>query len=79
MNLCWATELGHTRDYGETIATEIDVEVKRIVDECYTEAKKILEQHKDVLEKGAELLLQKEKVGREEFAALFTTAGQGEK
>ena len=72
-------ELGHTRDYGETIATEIDVEVKRIVDECYTEAKKILEQHKDVLEKGAELLLQKEKVGREEFAALFTTAGQGEK
>ena len=72
-------ELGHTRDYGETIATEIDAEVKRIVDECYTEAKKILEQHKDVLEKGAELLLQKEKVGREEFAALFTTAGQGEK
>ncbi len=70
-------ELGHTRDYGETIATEIDAEVKRIVDECYTEAKKILEQHKDVLEKGAALLLQKEKVGREEFAALFTTADQG--
>ncbi len=72
-------ELGHTRDYGEAIATEIDAEVKRIVDECYTEAKKILEQHKDVLEKGAELLLQKEKVGREEFAALFTTADQGGK
>ena len=69
-------ELGHTRNYGETIATEIDKEVKRIVDECYAEAKQIILAHRHVLDGGAELLLQKEKVGREEFTALFTSAGE---
>lgn len=68
-------ELGHTRNYGETIATQIDAEVKRIVDECYAEAKRLILAHRNVLDAGAELLLQKEKVGREEFTALFTTAG----
>ena len=67
-------ELGHTRNYGETIATEIDAEVKRIVDECYAEARQIILSHQSVLDAGAKLLLQKEKVGRDEFAALFTTA-----
>jgi len=67
-------ELGHSRNYGEHIATEIDLEVKRIVDECYAEAKTMILAHREVLDRGAELLLQKEKVGREEFTALFTTA-----
>ena len=69
-------ELGHSRNYGEHIATEIDMEVKRIVDECYAEAKAIILAHREVLDRGAELLLQKEKVGREEFTALFTAAGE---
>ncbi len=69
-------ELGHSRNYGEHIATEIDMEVKRIVDECYAEAKAMILAHREVLDRGAELLLQKEKVGREEFTALFTTAGE---
>ncbi len=73
------SELGHTRNYGEDIASQIDEEVKRIVDECYEQAKKIIIEHRDVLDAGAELLLQKEKVGREEFEALFTTAESGEK
>jgi cell division protease FtsH len=64
-------ELGHTRNYGETIATKIDEEVKKIVDKCYADAKEIILAHRDVLEAGAQLLLQKEKVKREEFAALF--------
>ncbi len=71
-------ELGHSRNYGEHIATEIDMEVKRIVDECYAEAKRMIFKHRQVLDRGAELLLQKEKVGREEFVALFTTAGENE-
>ena len=64
-------ELGHTRNYGENIATQIDAEVKRIIDECYEEAKQIILTHRRVLDQGAQLLIQKEKVGREEFAALF--------
>lgn len=64
-------ELGHTRNYGESIASEIDAEVKRIVDECYAEAKQLILKHRNVLDQGAALLIEKEKVGREEFAALF--------
>ncbi len=71
-------ELGHSRNYGEATATEIDEEVQRIVNDCYAEAKKIILAHRDVLDAGAQLLLQKEKIGREEFAALFTTAASGE-
>ena len=64
-------DLAHTRSYGETIAGEIDEEVKRIVDECYQKARKIIGQHRDVLDACAELLLEKEKITREEFGALF--------
>ncbi len=64
-------DLAHTRSYGETIAGEIDAEVKRIVDECYGKAKKLIEQHRDVLDSCAALLLEKEKITREEFEGLF--------
>jgi len=64
-------DLAHTRSYGEQIASEIDQEVKRIVDECYVRAKKLIQEHRDVLESCAKLLLEKEKITREEFEGLF--------
>ena len=64
-------DLAHTKSYGEGIATVIDQEVKRIVDECHEQARKIINENRDVLEKCAQLLLEKEKIGREEFEALF--------
>ena len=64
-------DLAHTRPYGEDIATAIDEEVKNIIDDCYAQAKKIISEHMDVLEKSSELLLEKEKVTREEYEALF--------
>jgi len=64
-------DLAHTRPYGENIASTIDEEVKRIVDECYAKAKTMIQEHMDVLEKSTELLLEKEKISREEFEALF--------
>ena len=65
-------DLAHTsRGYGESVATVIDKEVKRIIDECYARAKQIIEGHEDVLHACAELLLEKEKISREEFEALF--------
>ena len=64
-------DLAHTRTYGEEVASQIDTEVKNIIDECYGKAKKMIEEHMDVLEKSAQLLLEKEKVTREEFEALF--------
>lgn len=64
-------DLAHTRSYGELVAGEIDQEVKRIVDECYARAKSIILEHRDVLDSCAKLLLEKEKIGREEFEALF--------
>ena len=64
-------DLAHTRPYGEEVASQIDTEVKNIIDECYGKAKKMIEEHMDVLEKSAQLLLEKEKVTREEFEALF--------
>ena len=64
-------DLAHTKAYGENIATVIDQEVKRIVDECHEQARKIIRENRDVLEKCAQLLLEKEKIGREEFEALF--------
>lgn len=66
-------DLAHTKSYGEGIATVIDQEVKRIVDECHEQARKIIQENRDVLEKCAMLLLEKEKIGREEFEALFDT------
>lgn len=65
-------DLAHTsRGYGEQVATTIDMEVKRIIDECYAKAKQIISEHKDVLDSCAQLLLQKEKITRDEFEALF--------
>ncbi|MBO5227795.1 MAG: ATP-dependent zinc metalloprotease FtsH, partial [Lachnospiraceae bacterium] len=62
---------GHTKSYGDSAADLIDEEVKRIIDECYAKAKDILMQHESVLHNCANLLLEKEKINREEFEALF--------
>lgn len=64
-------DLAHTRSYGENVATKIDKEVKRIIDECYDKAKKVIMEHEQVLHRCAGLLLEKEKITREEFEALF--------
>ena len=65
-------DFGHTsRGYGEKIAGTIDEEVKRIIDECYAQARSIIREYHPVLEKCAELLLEKEKITRSEFEALF--------
>lgn len=64
-------DLAHSRPYGEDIAGQIDMEVKNIIDECYEKARKIITENMDVLEKSADLLLEKEKITREEFEALF--------
>lgn len=64
-------DLAHARSYGESVATAIDGEVKRIIDECYEKARKIILDHEDVLHKCCELLLEKEKIGQDEFDALF--------
>jgi cell division protease FtsH len=64
-------DLAHTRPYGENIAGQIDAEVKNIIDECYLRAKTIISENRDILDKSASLLLEKEKISREEFEALF--------
>ncbi len=64
-------DLAHTKSYGNEIADVIDEEVKRIVDECYAKAKNIILEHEDVLHSCAALLIEKEKIGQEEFEALF--------
>ena len=64
-------DLAHTRGYGEQVASSIDEEIKRIIDECYLKAKEIITEHRDVLDACARLLVQKEKITREEFEALF--------
>ncbi|MDD6551585.1 MAG: ATP-dependent zinc metalloprotease FtsH, partial [Lachnospiraceae bacterium] len=64
-------DLGHARPYGEAVAGDIDSEVKRILDEGYDKAKRLITEHIDVLHKSAALLMEKEKIGREEFEALF--------
>ena len=69
-------DLAHTsRGYGEGVATVIDQEVKRIIDECYSRARHIITKYDDVLHSCAELLLEKEKISREEFESLFTGEG----
>ncbi len=65
-------EIGHSRPYSESVATQIDSEVKRIVDECHKSARQIIEKYRYVLDRSSELLLQKEKLTREEFESLFT-------
>ena len=64
-------DLAHTRSYGEDVAAAIDSEIKRIIDECYDKAKKIIMDHEDVLHKCCAILLEKEKIGQDEFDALF--------
>ena len=64
-------DFGHTKRYGEDVAGKIDAEIKRIVDECYEKAKAIILENRKVLDAAAELLLEKEKISREEFEALF--------
>lgn len=64
-------DLAHTRGYGEEVATKIDQEVKRIIDEAYQEAKRIIADNEEVLHKSAKLLIEKEKISGEEFEQLF--------
>ena len=64
-------DFGHTKSYGEDVAGKIDAEIKRIVDECYEKAKAIILENRKVLDAAGELLLEKEKISREEFEALF--------
>ena len=64
-------DLAHKRGYGEGVAGAIDEEIKRIIDESYAKAKEIILAHRDVLDHCAQLLIQKEKITREEFEALF--------
>ena len=71
-------DFGHTRSYSENVAAKIDSEIKAIIDECYKEAEKIIIEHRDVLERVAELLIEKEKIGREEFEACFSNISQNE-
>ena len=68
-------DFGHTKTYGENVAGKIDAEIKRIVDECYEKAREIILQNRKVLDAAAELLLEKEKISREEFEALFEQTG----
>lgn len=65
-------DLAHTKGYGENVATLIDQEVKRIIDECYAKAQEIIHQYEQVLHQCADLLLEKEKISKEEFEALFS-------
>ena len=64
-------DLAHAKSHSELVAGEIDKEVKGIIDDCYRKAKDIILEHKEILHKCAELLLEKEKIGRDEFEALF--------
>ena len=64
-------DLAHAKAHSEEISGEIDKEVKSIIDDCYTKAKDIILQHEDVLHSCAKLLLEKEKINRDEFEALF--------
>ena len=64
-------DLAHAKAHSEEISGEIDKEVKNIIDDCYTRARDIILQHKDVLHSCAQLLLEKEKITREEFEGLF--------
>lgn len=67
-------DLAHTRSYSENVANRIDDEVRKIIDECYAEAKRILTENKNILEACANLLIEKERISREEFEALFDYA-----
>ena len=64
-------DLGHIKTYGNRVYDEIEEEVKRIIDDCYEQAKKIIMEKRDVLERGAALLLEKEKIGQKEFEEIY--------
>ena len=64
-------DLGHARSYSEDVAREIDIEVKRIIDEAYAQAKTIITEHMDVLHRCAQVLIEREKIGSAEFEAIF--------
>lgn len=64
-------DLGHTRNYSENVAKTIDAEVKSIIDDCYAKAKQLLNDNLEVLHKCADLLIEKDRIGKEEFEALF--------
>jgi len=64
-------DLAHTRSYSEGVASEIDKEIKRIIDECYQKARSIIKEHMSILHRCAELLIEKEKLSKEDFEALF--------
>lgn len=64
-------DLAQTRSYGENVATSIDGEIKRIIDECYDRARQIILAHEAILHRCCELLIEKEKIGQEEFEELF--------
>lgn len=70
-------DLAHTRSYSESVARTIDDEVKGMIDNCYIEAKKILTEYMDVLHNCAKLLIEKERITREEFESLFLQRGEG--
>ena len=72
-------DLAHTRGYGEQVASAIDSEVKRIIEECYRRATELIKEHEDVLHACARLLLEKEKIGRTEFEALFGIVGDDDR
>lgn len=67
-------DFGHTRSHSESVAGEIDKEVKMIIDDCYKKAKDIIKEHEAVLHSCAKLLLEKEKISQEEFETLFNLA-----
>ena len=70
-------DLGHTRGYSEKMAAAIDTEIKAIIDECYADARKIIEDHMDILHASAALLIEKEKIDQKEFEALFAEGTSG--
>lgn len=71
-------DLGHTKNFSEGTAEAIDREVKKIIDGCHEKAFSILEENKDILERLADLLIEKERIGQEEFEALFSQKQKAE-
>ena len=72
-------DLAHAKAHSELVSGEIDREIKNIIDGCYAKAKDLILQNEPVLHRSAKLLLEKEKIGREEFEALFENGGSGSK
>ena len=64
-------DLAHTKNFSESVASKIDDEVRKIIDDCYDKAKNLLNTHQSVLHECANRLIQKERIGREEFESLF--------